>query len=135
MYHGERRVVIDEKYNTTLLTKIDDKEVESGESEGLLRVKNFAFIAGLVDLARSKIINIDGQDLGSEPYPLILDAPFSNADEIHIENISRELPKVAEQVIMFVMAKDWRYAEAVMLDRVDKQYKLVKHSDTYTTIN
>ena len=47
-----------------------------------------------MDLARSKIINIDGQDLGSEPYPLILDAPFSNADEIHTENISRELPKV-----------------------------------------
>ena len=42
---------------------------------------------------------------------MILDAPFSNADEIHIKNIARELPGVAEQVIMFVMEKDWRYAK------------------------
>lgn len=134
MYHGERKVVIDEKYQTTLLTLIGDEEIETGESEGLLRVKNFAFIAGLVELAKSKILDIDGKDLGSEPYPIILDAPFSNTDEVHIRNISRELPKVAEQVVMFVMEKDWKYAEPVILDRVDKQYYLQKHSDTYTTI-
>ena len=135
MYHGERKVVIDDKYQTTLLTLIGDEEIETGESEGLLRVKNFAFIAGLVDLAKSKILDVDGQDLGNEPYPLILDAPFSNTDEVHIRNISRELPKVAEQVIMFVMEKDWKYAELVILDKVDKQYNLEKHSDTYTTIS
>ena len=135
MYHGERKVVIDEKYHTTLLTMIEDEEIETGESEGLLRVKNFAFIAGLVDLAKSKILYIDGQDLGNEPYPLILDAPFSNTDEVHIKNISRELPEVAEQVIMFVMEKDWKYAEPVILDKVDKQYNLEKHSDTYTTLS
>ena len=42
---------------------------------------------------------------------------------------------VAEQVIMFVMKKDWRYAEKVILDRVNKMYTLEKHSDTYSTIN
>lgn len=137
MYHGERQLEINEKYQTVLYTIIPEtnEKVISGESEGLIRVKNFAFIAGLVDLAKNKVLKVGEDKLENEPYPLVLDAPFSNADEEHIKNISRELPKVAEQVIMFVMQKDWRYAETVILDRVNKTYTLEKHSDTYSSIN
>lgn len=137
MYHGERELEINEKYQTVLYSIIPEtnQKVISGESEGLIRVKNFAFIAGLVDLAKDKALKVGENKLESEPYPLILDAPFSNADEEHIKNISRELPMVAEQVIMFVMKKDWRYAETVILDRVNQMYTLEKHSDTYSTIN
>ena len=136
MYHGERKLEINEKYKTILYSVIPgtNEMVVSGESEGLIRVKNFAFIAGLVDLAKEKALKVGENSLVNEPYPLVLDAPFSNADEEHIKNISMELPKVAEQIIMFVMQKDWRYAEAVMLDRVNKMYTLEKHSDTYSTI-
>ena len=35
---------------------------------------------------------------------------------------------------MFVMEKDWKYAEQVILDKVEKCYLLEKHSDTYSTI-
>lgn len=136
MYHGERELEINERYQTVLYSVILEtgERVISGESEGLIRVKNFAFIAGLVDLAKQKAIRVGNKSLETEPYPLILDAPFSNADEGHIQNISRELPKVAEQVIMFVMEKDWKYAEQVILDKVEKCYLLEKHSDTYSTI-
>jgi DNA sulfur modification protein DndD len=137
MYHGHRRVAIDSKYQVTLLTTISDKEIESGESEGLNRVKNFAFIAGLVSLAKEKIVSKAGSqefDLSSEPYPLVMDAPFSNADETHTSNISKVLPEVAEQVIMFVMQKDWRYAEPVMSNRVGSQYCLEKHSEQYSEL-
>ena len=137
MYHGERMLEINEKYQTVLYSVIPEthEKVISGESEGLIRVKNFAFIAGLVDLAKSKTLSVGENKLENEPYPLILDAPFSNADEEHIKNISRELPMVAEQVIMFVMKKDWRYAETVILDKVNQMYTLEKHSDTYSTIS
>lgn len=137
MYHGHRRVSIDSKYQVSLLTTIDDKEIQTGESEGLNRVKNFAFIAGLVALAKEKIVANPGDkefDLSSEPYPLVMDAPFSNADEIHTSNISKVLPEVAEQVIMFVMKKDWRYAEPVMSGHVGKRYSLIKHSEQYSEI-
>ncbi|MBN1552902.1 AAA family ATPase [bacterium] len=137
MYHGHRRVVIDRKYQVTLLSSLADKEVDTGESEGSNRVKNFAFIAGLVALAKEKIISDSGEEglnLTSEPYPLVMDAPFSNADEIHTGNISRVLPEVAEQVIMFVMQKDWRYAEPLMNSRVGLRYALDKHSETYSGI-
>ena len=137
MYHGHRRVSIDQRYQVTLLTTIEDKEVAAGESEGSNRVKSFAFIAGLVALAKEKLIATAGEEgfnLSSEPYPLVMDAPFSNADEIHTANISKVLPEIAEQVIMFVMQKDWRYAEAVMASHVGKQYSLKKHSETYTVL-
>ena len=137
MYHGHRRVSIDNKYQVTLLTTVADKEIVSGESEGLNRVKNFAFIAGLVALAKNKVVSHAGEteiDLSSEPYPLVMDAPFSNADETHTSNISKVLPEIAEQVIMFVMNKDWRYAEPVMKERVGAMYSLNKLSEQHSEL-
>ncbi|MDY6306694.1 MAG: AAA family ATPase [Oribacterium sp.] len=137
MYHGHRRVSIDSRYQVTLLTTVADKDIATGESEGLNRVKNFAFIAGLVSLAKNKIISDgteNGVNLSSEPYPLVMDAPFSNADETHTANISKVLPEIADQVIMFVMQKDWNYAEPVMRSRVGKEYHLNKISETYTQL-
>ena len=137
MYHGKRRVAIDENYRTSLLASLDGGEIESGESEGSNRVKNFAFIAGVVAIAKEKIIAKSlemGNDISSEPYPLVMDAPFSNADEVHTRNISQVLPEIAEQVIMFVMAKDWRYAEPVIIGRVGREYLLHKVSETYTQV-
>ena len=138
MYHGHRRVSIDARYHVELLTTIAEKEIAAGESEGSNRVKNFAFIAGLVALAKGKIVtdsSENGINLSSEPYPLVMDAPFSNADETHTANISKVLPQIADQVIMFVMQKDWNYAEPVMSDRVGQRYHLNKISETYTNLS
>lgn len=138
MYHGERRVQIDKQYSVTLFATVNGKEKVTGESEGLKRVKNFAFISGLVDLAKEKAsIGKNASDSVSwenEAYPLVMDAPFSNADETHICNIAKVLPEVANQVIMFVMEKDWQYAEPVIIERVGKHCSLKKHSETRTTI-
>ncbi|MDD3137808.1 MAG: AAA family ATPase [Lachnospiraceae bacterium] len=137
MYHGERRVQIDNQYHVTLFAQLNGKEVVTGESEGLKRVKNFAFIAGLVDLAKEKATlgkSTEALTWDNEAYPLVMDAPFSNADETHIKNISAVLPEVANQVIMFVMEKDWQYAESVMNVRVGKYCKLKKFSESHTEI-
>ena len=132
MYQGKRRVAIDEQYHVDLVTTVEDKEIVSGESEGANRVKNFAFIAGLVTLAKSQIL----KDLGisSEPYPLVMDAPFSNTDEKHTAGISKVLPKIAEQIIMFVMRKDWNYAEPMIVQHIGRKYLLNKISETFTKI-
>ena len=139
MYHGERKVQIDKHYQVTLFTKINGKDVVTGESEGLKRVKNFAFIAGLVELAKEKAVlgksASDSISWENEAYPLVMDAPFSNADETHIKNISSVLPKVANQVIMFVMEKDWQYAKPVIEDKVGKYCILNKITETHTEID
>ena len=132
MYHGQRKIELDEKYQTKLYAVINGHEEELTLSEGLKRVRNFSFIAGLVALAKKKIFK--DLEIPSEAYPLVMDAPFSNTDEEHTANISEVLPQIAEQVIMFVMQKDWANAEPVMSQRVGKKYRLNKISETFTKI-
>ena len=134
MYHGSRIVKIDENYRIKLLTTYEENNFETDESKGLETVKNFAFIGGLVKLASEQVNDKKEMDLGVESYPLVMDAPFSNADEKHVKNISKILPEVAEQIIMFVMEKDWNYAKEVMGNKVGKKYYLDKHSETLTYI-
>lgn len=137
MYHGRRTVTIDGRYQVTLLTRVGSGMQRTDESVGLETVKNFAFVAGLLDLARTKIVaqgQGDAASLDSEPYPLVMDAPFSNADEQHVASISAVLPTVAEQVIMVVMQKDWEYAKQTLAARVGRLYQLDKQSETQTVI-
>lgn len=143
MYHGSRQVTIDDNYRIQLITSIGDERISTDESKGLEAVKNFSFISGLVDLARKKARSqqlsafSDEPDVFStEPYPIVMDAPFSNVDEIHIKNISSILPEIAEQVILIVMNKDWAYAKPTMGDKVGASYIIekVNNSDTYSTI-
>ena len=135
MYHGRRRVTIDSQFQVRLLTASGQEERETGESGGLNSVKNFAFIAGLSELAKRQAASkrkIPGIEL--EPYPLVMDAPFSKADDVHTANISKVLPEASDQVIMFVMHKDWQHAEPVLANRVGCEYELEKHSEQYSSL-
>lgn len=132
MYHGKRIVRIDEKFRVNLITTDLSEEIHTDESQGLETVKNFAFISGLVDLAKQKLQ--DSYEKDAEEYPLILDAPFSNADQQHVQNISEVLPNVANQLVLIVMAKDWNHAKLSLSNKVGKQYYLDKKSEIYTII-
>lgn len=132
MYHGKRKVEIDDKFRVSLITTDLENETHTDESQGLETVKNFAFISGLVDLAKQKLK--DAYEKDAESYPLILDAPFSNADEKHVKNISEVLPNVANQLILIVMAKDWNYAKGSLDNRIGQEYLLDKKSEIYTKI-
>ena len=143
MYHGTRDVSLDDKYRIILTASVGANKVDTEESRGLEAVKNFAFISGLVDLARKKARKVDdkaegtGDELYStEPYPIIMDAPFSDLDEVHIKNISTIVPTIAEQVILIVMEKDWSYAKQTMGDRVGASYRIrkVDNSDTSSIV-
>lgn len=138
MYHGKRNVTITDRYQIVLMTLLDNDEVKTDESGGLEAVKNFSFISGLVDLARQKVrVGGDSPDdedipISTEPYPLVMDAPFSNADEVHISNISKIMPEIAEQVILMVMQKDWMFAKPALEDRIGCSYSIEKVNNTDT---
>ena len=122
MYHGERSILIDDKY------RVKYADITTEESDGLKAVKSFAFIASLVSMAKDKILDDEDMQLG-QVYPLVMDAPFSNVDEIHIDNICKILPKTANQVIMAVMQKDWEYASINLGQFVGKSYMITKDRD------
>lgn len=140
IYHGNRRVKIDDRYRVTLYSTTSDYELVTDESAGLETVKNFAFIAGLVDLAKQRLEENNKRmeeeiEYGvEEDYPLVLDAPFSNVDEKHVLNISKVLPTVAGQLILIVMDKDWNYAADELQSKVGKMYRLEKKSELYTKL-
>lgn len=143
MYHGKRSVVINKDYTVELVVADEahaSYEMKLDESRGLETVKNFAFISGILEIAKDKIIskNVDLFDDEPEPqevlYPLVMDAPFSNADEKHVSKISSVLPSVADQVIMVVMEKDWKYAQDTISNKVGKQYRIDKKSETESYI-
>lgn len=140
IYHGDRFVRINDKYRVELLSQKDGIEYITDDSAGLETVKNFAYIAGLVDLAKQKLGNDKGkkeEDLKyglEEDYPLVLDAAFSNVDEEHVLNISRVLPKVTGQLILIVMDKDWNYASEELDHLVGVKYRIIKNTETYSKI-
>lgn len=136
VYSGDRKIKIDEKYNAIALNKVGDIWISSESSPGLETVKNFAFIAGLVQCAKEKIIGADGTETeaNSNSYPLVLDAPFSQADEKHVPAISRLISNNAEQIILVVMKKDWNYAKQVLSEKVGRFYTLEKMTETHTFI-
>lgn len=125
MYHGSRTVTIDERYRVKYI------DVTTEESDGLKVVKSFAFVSGLIDLAKEALISgkTKKADIGPQYYPLVMDAPFSNVDETHIKNISKILPASAEQVIIAVMQKDWEPASEIMAPVVGYSYRIEKDLD------
>jgi DNA sulfur modification protein DndD len=128
MYHGKREIDIDNKYGVTLT--VDNEVVD--KSTGLDTVKNFAFIASLLKMAKESISDEDG--VVSEPYPLVMDAPFSNADATHIKNISKILPIFAQQVIIALMDKDWEVAKDNVSQYVANIYRISKKNELLATI-
>lgn len=141
IYHGkDRKVDMNENYKINLQVVMDDKVVGADTSPGLESVKNFSFITGLIALARDKAQKAEDNDeeapTTAEPYPLVMDAPFSKVDEIHIGSISNIVPKIAEQVILIVMKKDWEYASKNMSDKVGLSYVIEKvdNKSTFSTI-
>lgn len=125
MYHGSRTVTIDDKYRVKYI------DVTTEESDGLKAVKSFAFVSGLFDLAKEALNSDSSKEANTTPqyYPLVMDAPFSNVDEIHIKNISSILSRSAEQVIIAVMQKDWEPAAEIMAPLVGKSYRIEKDHD------
>lgn len=128
LYHGSRTIIMDNNYKITpVLTGTSD---ELSMSEGLEAITSFSFIMGLVELARKRAQtaeeNGDESQKVTEPYPMVMDAPFSKVDSAHMKNLAERLPNVAEQVIIFVMDKDWDLVKDELGKKLGAKYTLEK---------
>ena len=138
IYHGNRKIIMDENYKVVPVL-LEDNEILA-KSGGLDTVTNFSFILGLVEVARKRANNIDEDNLEeqktTEAYPIVMDAPFSTTDIEHTSKISDRLSEVAEQVIIFIMDKDWEIAKTQLEKHVGAQYVIEKvdGKENYSTI-
>jgi DNA sulfur modification protein DndD len=132
IYNGGFSLAIDEKYNIQILVNDFDgfnNDVETSTAQSISVI--FAFIAGVIKMARQSK-NPENEMLVSEPYPLVMDAPLSAFDKTRIRTVCDALPKVAEQVIIFIKDTDGEIAEENMGSKVGKRYLFDKKTEFET---
>lgn len=93
------------------LNGIEDCE-EQSLSNGETIAINFVFIVSILELSNKyredeKEDNEDGMENAILGLPLVLDGPFSALSGENTSLISNRLPQFAEQVIIFMLDKDW----------------------------
>lgn len=79
---------------------------ETNLSNGELIAINFVYIVSILELAKMRQEKEHGTS-GILKLPLVLDAPFSNLSNENTHLIANKLPEFAEQVIIFMLDKDW----------------------------
>lgn len=131
IYGTSFSISIDENYKITT-----SNNLEKSTGQGMAVI--FSFLAGLLDVLKSNKDNTNSKDKNQklESYPLILDAPFSALDKQRITSICKVLPKVSEQIIIFIKDTDGDLAKKEMKGKIGMSYKLTKigNSDMKTEI-
>lgn len=134
IYNGGFSLKLDDKYNIQI--QVDDFEGFSGDIETSTAQSIsviFAFIAGVIKMAREN--NSDENSmLMTEAYPLVMDAPLSAFDKTRIKTVCDALPKVAEQVIIFIKDTDGEIAEENMGTKVGTRYLFDKKNEFETEL-
>lgn len=100
-------------------------------SEGELIARNFVFIVSILELAKRK--KQEDTDLGEESVvlnlPLVLDGPFSKLSSDNTTLVAKVLPEAAEQVIIFMLDKDWEAARLGEYTDNEFKYQVWKEAD------
>lgn len=130
---GKGKLKITEKFDFELYTESNGELIkDNSKGQGLSTVAAFAFVCGITKLVRDKKLK---DELGfiNEPFPLIIDAPYSVMDTDYIEKVSRVLPEYAEQVIILVKDDNYETAKLIFedMDVIGKEYsiQLQKNAD------
>jgi DNA sulfur modification protein DndD len=127
--------ILGEGFTLTLSDKYDIQVVLSGigGSSETSTAQNisiiFAFIAGVIQMARESQQD-EGGLLVSEPYPLVMDAPLSAFDKTRIQTVCDVLPKIAEQVIIFIKDADGEIAEKHLGTRIGERLSFIAVNDS-----
>lgn len=107
----------------------EEQNLSNGEATAI----NFVYIVSVLELARRRAAMESEEDEGSETgiinLPLVLDGPFSSLSNENTNLVAKKLPEFAEQVIIFMLDKDWEasgldsYTSPEFCYRVNKEEK------------
>ena len=75
-------------------------------SNGEMIAVNFVYIVSILELAKKRKSKEETKE-AILSLPLVLDAPFSNLSSDNTGLVAQKLPEFAEQVIIFMLDKDW----------------------------
>lgn len=116
-------------FREVLLNKDYELQVidESGEdvlpelSAGQRQVLSLAFIAAMAKIAVQETI----PQLTEEPFPIVMDTAFGRLSRKHRENITRIIPNIANQLVLFVTDEELQgQAKENLASRIGAEYEL-----------
>lgn len=105
---------------------VGEQRVEVNKSTGERQIASLAFIGSLVKIAKQRYESKpDAEYFSGGIYPLVMDSPFGALDKYHRREVSRVIPTLANQVVVFATDSQWEGpVEEEMSTRVGKQYWL-----------
>lgn len=112
---SEKDKIVELKDDYKIHTYINDENIKRevhNLSEGEKIELNFVLIVSILQLAKEKkCINCNVDDSCMDDLainlPLVLDGPFSKLSSNNIGLVAKALPSSAEQIIIFMLEKDW----------------------------
>ena len=100
-------------------------------SEGEIIARNFVFIVSILELAQKKKQEDKENNIDTDVVnlPLVLDGPFSKLSDVNTGRIASVLPEAAEQVIVFMLDKDWEASGLEKYTLPEYRYCVNKQAD------
>jgi DNA sulfur modification protein DndD len=120
---------LSDKYELTLVENTAGEEALVAASTGENQILSLSFIAGIIEGVRQwrQRNTLMGPD--SSTFPIVMDSPFGSLDEIYRRQISKVLPKIANQLVILVTKTQWRgEVEAEIVNRIGREYVLTYYS-------
>jgi superfamily II DNA or RNA helicase len=120
---------LSDRYELTLVEAARGQDVLVGASTGENQILSLAFIGSVIERVRhwSKAGLVLGPD--SSTFPVAMDSPFGNLDEIYRRQVARLIPLLANQLLVMASQTQWRgEVEQEMQPRIGKEYVLTFYS-------
>lgn len=131
---------LDDNYVVQIKTS-DQSLLEDFASGGQGVAVALAFIGAIIRLNGStEPSSTDEEDDGlndegeSEIYPLVMDAPTSNFGMKQMDSFAEIMPKVTNQIIVFINDKDGPILRDRLINIIGKEYKLVQQDTFHANI-
>ena len=113
------------------MTNYEEENLSNGETIAI----NFVFIVSILELSkRYKQLEKENAEFGMESailgLPLVLDGPFSALSNDNTTLVASRLPNFAEQVIIFMLDKDWDASGLEKYTLPEYCYRVYKESSS-----
>jgi DNA sulfur modification protein DndD len=128
VFSNDYLVIIDNKYRISITDTLGEpQDIDTSGAQSISVV--LSFITSVLKIAQEiHNMNLENSEehefLTTEPYPLVLDAPFSTFDTTRIELVSTKLPKLTEQIIIFSKDTEGYYIKKHISNFIGKYYTM-----------
>ncbi len=124
-----REVLLNKEYELQVIDE-SGEDVLPELSAGQRQVLSLSFIAAMAKVAVQETI----PQLTKEPFPIVMDTAFGRLSRRHRENITRIIPNIANQLVLFVTDEELQgQAKENLASQIGAEYELVFDRESKTS--